>query len=128
MSYGSRSSFRRTKTAAPAAFTSSRSSMPTISSDRAKSIAAARSTAIPALRSARPNPTARPSSSCPSTCRAISGPAAPSRDLPAQLPRCRLGQQLLDALAAHVADVLLVLEDDPEGLVDDLRAELRGPE
>src|SRR5690349_18402736 len=115
MSYGSRSSLRRTNTAAPAAFTWSRSPMSTMSRARAKSIAAARSTARPARRSARPNPTARPSRSCPSTWRGIS---------PFALARGRLGQELLHALAAHVADVLLVLEDDAQGLVDDLRIEL----
>src|SRR5215207_6309266 len=98
--------------------------MSTISSDRAKSIAAARSTPRPDRRSARPNPTARPKSFRPSTWRVApdpepaSGPEPPLDPDPVTGPealigcracsagRRRLRQQLAHAGAADVPDVL----------------------
>ena len=65
-SYTTRSSRRRTKTAAPAAFTCSRSEMSTSVRARAKSTAAPMSIARCAARSERPNPTASPSRRRPS--------------------------------------------------------------
>ncbi len=47
---------------------------------------------------------------------------------PCQPPRGGLGQVAPRPLAADLADVLLVLEDDAEGLVDELRRELAGTE
>src|SRR5688572_15901095 len=98
--------------------------MSTISSDRAKSIAAARSTPNPDRRSARPNPTARPNCFRPSTWRVAPVPVPVILCWPWSAGCRRLRQQLAHPGAADVPDVLLVLEDDTERFVDHLRAEL----
>src|SRR5215212_4327283 len=119
-----RSSRRRTNTAAPAALTSRRSPRSTISSERAKSISAPRSICIPALRSARPNATDCLSRRRPST--AVGGASM----LAALGPGAggRLGEVGLCRRPADVPDVLLVLQYDAKGLVEELRRELRGTE
>src|SRR5215204_6895102 len=87
----------------------------------------------PAARSARPKPTVSWSSRRPS----ISGPqgacttagSTGSGIVPVRLLSAAggdLGQHPPGLLAPELADVLLVLEHDPEGLVDDLGRQLAG--
>src|SRR3954464_6947973 len=99
---------------------------------RAKSTEAPRSVGSPAARSARPKPTdsassRRPSTSGPHGARTIAGSFGSRGNVMAVLrrgPGPRLGQIGPGGLAPDPADVLLVLEDDAEGLVDDLAGQL----
>src|SRR5437773_5852215 len=104
--------------------------MSTSVSARAKSTAAARSIDRRTARRDRPKPTASPSSRRPS----ISGPNG-ARMIAGSFASCigtaplpsaaggGLGQDPPSPLAADLADVLLVLEDDAEGFVDELRTQ-----
>src|SRR6476659_357883 len=84
----------------------------------------------PAARSARPKPTdsrrrRRPSTVGPHGAWTIAGSGVASIDLAA---RGDLAEHPGSLLAADVADVLLVLEDDAQCLVDELGLELGGTE
>src|SRR6266545_6791773 len=129
-SYGSRSSRRRTNTAAPAQRTCSRSPMSTRVSARVKSITAPRSTLNPAVRRLRAKTMAWRSSRSPSTS---TGPVADSAHPTACPTRSsatggHLGEERRRGLTADPSDILLVLEDDAQGLVDERGAELACPE
>src|SRR6185369_3445905 len=135
LSYTSRSSRRRTKTAWPAARTVSRWPMSTRVRARAKSTAAPRSVWIPAARSARPKPTdsarrRRPSTTGPHGARTIAGSCGSRGTLigRARRLRARLGEIGPSRRAPDPPDVLLVLEDDAERLVDHLAGQLARPE
>ena len=131
-----RSSRRRTNTAAPAARTCSRSPMSTSASARAKSMAAPRSVVRPAARSAR-EPTelptnrrrrrqARPAAGHRRT--RITGGSGPRSRRPGSAAGDDLVEDAAAGLTADMADILLVLEDDAEGLVHELGLSSRGPE
>src|SRR3954469_24894919 len=118
-------------TAWPAARTVSRSPRSISVRARAKSTEAPRSVASPAERSARPNPTdsarrRRPSTSGPHGARTTAGSiGARGVVLVPRFGRCSggcagLGQVAPGGVAADAPDVLLVLQDDPQRLVDDL--------
>ena len=97
---------------------------------RAKSIAAPRSIDRPAARSARPNPTA--SEQAPAVdlgavgARAMAGVGHGVLPRRSAAARAGLAQVAAGAVAADLADVLLVLEDDAERLVDELGRQLAG--
>src|SRR6187200_2011072 len=82
----------------------------------------------PAARSARPNPTASASSSRPSTASPPNGERTTAGSVGWVIEtsggRAGLGQVTARRLATDPADVLLVLEDDAERLVDELRGQL----
>src|SRR6476661_3869336 len=104
--------------------------MSTRVSARAKSTAAPRSIDRCAARSDRPNPTAslsrrRPSTSGPYGARTMAG-SVTTWVLGRSAGRAGLREIPPCAVAADLADVLLVLEDDPERLVDEVGCELAG--
>src|SRR5690348_2809189 len=107
--------------------------MSTRVSARAKSTAAARSIERRAARSDRPKPTAslsrrRPSTTGPPGTPAIAGSSGRATLLCLLAARRRLGEVATRAVAADLADVLLVFEDDTERLVDQLGGQLAGAE